>query len=139
MKDKIAAIQSPHKEESMLSSLAQIRADIRLLDDVIPEATQELDIVYKEVIQQELTQGDVDTLLEQIIKMMDSTCETVSQLHGRLMSAVAVIREEEVKGESKGEKIKEAREIGFTPKLMTSFLPEKQHMSYLSEKATEKI
>ena len=73
MKDKIAAVQSTHKEESTLSSLVQIRADIQLLDNIIPKATQELDIVYKEVIQQELTEGDVDTLLEQIIKIMDST------------------------------------------------------------------
>ena len=95
MKDKIAAVQSTHKEESTLSSLTQIRANIQLLDNIIPEATQELDVMYKEVIQQELTQGDADTLLEQSRKIMDSTPETINLLHGRLTNAAAAIYEEE--------------------------------------------
>ena len=66
--------------------------------------------MYKEVIQHELTQGDVDTLLEQTIKMMDSTRETISQLCGRLMNAVATINEEESKKELKGEKQKQSVE-----------------------------
>ena len=95
IKTKISAVQSAHEEEGMLFSLDQIRAYIWLLDNVIPDATQELDIMYKEVIQQELTQGDVDTLLEQATKMMDSACENISQLHGKLMNAVAAINKEE--------------------------------------------
>ena len=66
--------------------------------------------MYKEVIQQELMQGDVNTLLEQATKMIDSTRETISQLLGRLMNAVAAINEEESKKKSKGEKQKESVE-----------------------------
>ena len=76
--DKIVTVQNAHKEEDTLSSLAQIRANIRLLDNVIPDATQELDIMYEEVIQHELTQGDVETLLEQTTNMMDSAQENIS-------------------------------------------------------------
>ena len=107
---KIVAVQDTHKEEDMLSSLAQIRANIRLLDNVIPNATQELDIMYKEVIHQELTEGDVNTLLEQATKMVNSTREIISQLHARLVNAVTAINEEESKKESKGEKQKESVE-----------------------------
>ena len=78
IKTKIAAVQTTHEEEGLLFSLDQIMADIQLLDNIIPNATQELDIMYEEVVQQELTQGDVDTLLEQTTNMMDSAQENIS-------------------------------------------------------------
>ena len=37
---KIAMVRNAHKEEETLSSLPQIRANVQLLDNVIPDATQ---------------------------------------------------------------------------------------------------
>ena len=95
IKTRIATVQTTHEEEGLLFSLDQIKADIQLLNNVIPEASQELDIMYEDVIQHELTQGDVETLLEQTTNMMDSAQENISRLRGRLMNAVATINKEE--------------------------------------------
>ena len=74
--------------------------------------------MYKEVIQEELMQGDVNTLLEQPTKMVDSTHETVIQLRARLMKAAAAINEEEWKKKSKGEKQKESVETADTVRVV---------------------
>ena len=42
---KIAMVQEAHKEEDMLSSLPKIRANLRLLDDVISNTTKELNSI----------------------------------------------------------------------------------------------
>ena len=64
------------------------------------------------------------------------------------MQAAATIYKKEVKKELKGEKVKEAVETDLTPELRPSFLPNEQHVPYLSptqtahyvrEKTTEKI
>ena len=50
--------------------------------------------MYKEIIKEELMEGDVNTLLEQATKMVDLTRETASQLRARLLEAAAAIDEE---------------------------------------------
>ena len=138
---KIAMVQNAHKEEDTLSSLPQIRANLWLLDDVISNTTQELDIMYKEVIEEELTEEDVNTLLEQATKMVDLTRETISQLGARLLEAATTIDEEEPKEEPKGEKQKESVETVEnepTPEMMLLIallpgkLPSKQCVPYSS-------
>ena len=88
---KIAMVHYAHKEEDTLSSLPKIRANLRLLDDVISNTTKELDIIYKQIVKEELTEGDVNTLLEEATKMVDSTRETTSGLRAKLLEAATAL------------------------------------------------
>ena len=96
---KIAVVQDAHKEEDTLSSLPKIRANLRLLDDVVSNTTKELDSIYKQIVKEELTEGDVKTLLEEATQMVDTTRETATGLRARLIEAAATIDEEEPKEE----------------------------------------
>merc|ERR1712115_394220 len=99
-------ILNAHKEEDMLTSLPKITANLRLLDDVIPNATTELDVIYKQIAQEDLMEADIENLLQDALQLVDSTRETVTELRARLMQAAAAIHEKEAKEELKGEKEK---------------------------------
>ena len=47
---KIAVVQDAHEEEDTLSSLPKIRANLRLLDDVVSNTTKELNSIYKQIV-----------------------------------------------------------------------------------------
>ena len=103
---KIAVVQDAHKEEDTLSFLPKIRANLWLLEDVITTSTTVLDIICKQIVKEELTEGDVNTLLEEATQMVDLSREIASVLRARLLEAAAAIDEEEPKEELKGEKEK---------------------------------
>ena len=96
---KIAVVQDAHKEKDTLSSLPKIKANLQLLEDVIMTTTKELDIICKQIVEEELTEGDVNTLLEEATQMVDSSREIASGLRARLLEAAATIDEEEPKEE----------------------------------------
>ena len=73
-------ILKTRKEEDMLSSLPKITANLRLLDDVISNTTIELDIIYKQIAQEELAEADVEKLLEDAMQMVDLTNKTATEL-----------------------------------------------------------
>ena len=60
---KIAVIRDA--EEDTLSSLPRIKANLRLLEDVVSNTTKELDSICKQIIEEELTERDVNILLEE--------------------------------------------------------------------------
>ena len=64
----------------MLSSLPKITANLQLLDDVISNTTIELDVIYKQIAQEELAEADVKKLLEVATQMVDLTRETATEL-----------------------------------------------------------
>ena len=63
-----------------MSSLPKIRANIRLLDEVLSDTTKELDSIYKQIAEEEIMEGDVKKLLEEATLIVDSTCETTTGL-----------------------------------------------------------
>ena len=83
---KIAVVQNAHKEEDMLSSLPNITDNLRLLNVVISYPTIELDVIYKQIAQEELAEADVKKLLQDATQMVDSTCETATELCARLVT-----------------------------------------------------
>ena len=134
---KIAMVQNAHKEEDTLCSLPKIKTNLWLLDDVISNTTKELNSICKQIVEEELTEGDVNTLLEEATQMVDSSHEITSGLRARLLEAAAAIDEEEPKEELKGEKEKgsaETKENEPTPAMMllVPFLPGKQYIPYSS-------
>ena len=94
-KDEIAVIQDA--EEDTLSSLPRIKANLRLLEDVVSNTSKELDSICKQIIEEELTERDVNILLEQATQMVDSSREVTSGLRARLLEAATAIEEEEPK------------------------------------------
>ena len=94
---KIAVIQDA--EEDTLSSLPRIKANLCLLKDVVSNTTKELDSICKQIIEEELTERDVNILLEEATQMVDSSREVASGLRARLLEAAAAIEEEEPKEE----------------------------------------
>ena len=108
---------------------------------MVSNTTKELDSIYKQIAEEEITEGDVKKLLEEATLMVDSTRETTTGLRARLMEAAAAIDEEEPKEEIKGEKEKESvetKENEPTPEMMLLVsllpgkLPGKQHVPYSS-------
>ena len=97
---KIAAVRDAEKEEDMLSSLPKIKANLRLLEDVVSNTTKELDSVCKQIVKEELTERDVNILLEEATQMVDSSREITSGLRAKLLEAAAAIDEEEPKEDS---------------------------------------
>ena len=77
---KMDVIVNAHKEEKMLSSLPKITDNLRLLDDVITNTTIELDVIYKQVAQEDLVEADVEKLLEEANWIVDSTRDTATEL-----------------------------------------------------------
>ena len=61
--------------------------------------TKELDTVCKQIVKEELTEGDVNALIEEVTHLVDSSREIASGLRARLLEAAAAIDEEEPKGE----------------------------------------
>ena len=70
---KMNVILNAHKEEDMLFSIPMIMANLQLLDDVITDATAELDVIYKQIAQEDLTELDVEKLLHDAMQLVDST------------------------------------------------------------------
>ena len=75
---KIDVILKAHKEEDMLSSLPKISDNLRLIDDVKSNITIELDVIYKQIAQEDLTEAEVQKLLEEANRIVGSTCETAT-------------------------------------------------------------
>ena len=90
-----------HKEQNMLSSLPKITENLRLLDDIVTNPTIELDVIYKQVAEEDLAEADVKKLLEDANRMVASTCETATELRARLRKAAATINKEESKKTTK--------------------------------------
>ena len=88
---KMNVILNAHKEEDMLFSIPKIMANLQLLDDVITNATAELDVIYKQIAQEDLVEADVKNILQDTLQLVDSTRETVTELRARLMQAAAAI------------------------------------------------
>ena len=94
---KMDIILNTHKEEDMLSSSSKIKANLRLVDDVISSTTTELDVIYKQIAQEDLAEVDVEKLLQDAMQLVDSTRETATELRARLMQAAATINEKNQK------------------------------------------
>ena len=86
---KIAAVRDP--EEDTLSSLPKIKANLQLFKDIVSNTTKELDSVCKQIVEEELTERDVNTLLEEATQMVDSSREITSSLRAKVLEAVAAI------------------------------------------------
>ena len=61
--------------------------------------TKELDIVCKQIVSDELTEGDLNALIEEVTNLVDSSRRIASGLRARLLEAAVAINDEEPKGE----------------------------------------
>ena len=61
--------------------------------------TKELDIVCKQIVSDELTEGDLNALIEEVTNLVDSSREMTTGLRVRLLEAAVAINDEEPKGE----------------------------------------
>merc|ERR1712101_1019 len=95
IKVKMNIILNVHKEEDMLFSILKITANLQLLDDIITDATTELDVIYKQIAQEDLEKADVEKFLQNASQLVDSTHETVTELRPRLMQTAAAIYKKE--------------------------------------------
>ena len=71
---KMDVILNAHKDEDMLFSIPKIMANLQLLDDVITDATAELDVIYKHIAQEDLEKADVKKFLQNASQLVDLTC-----------------------------------------------------------------
>ena len=77
----------------MQSSLPKVKANLQLLEDVIAITTKDLDEICKQIIKEDLNEGDVETLMTEVTELIDSSWETANGLRARLLEAAAEIRE----------------------------------------------
>ena len=64
IESKIALVRDTEKEEDSQSSLPKIKANLQLLEDIIAITTKELDTVCKQIVNDELSEGDVKARIE---------------------------------------------------------------------------
>ena len=100
IKEKIAVIQDA--EEDMLSSLPRVKDYLNLFEEAVSNTSKEFESILKQIGEEELTEKDANTLLDQATQTIISTRELARDLRIRLMEAVAAFEEREPPNTIKG-------------------------------------
>ena len=66
---------------------------LQLLEDVVAITTKDLDEICKQIIKEDLNEGDVETLMAEVTELVDSSLQITIGLKVRLLEAEAELRE----------------------------------------------
>ena len=86
---KIALVRDAEKDEEVQSSLPKVKANLQLLEDVKAITTKDLDEICKQIIKEDLNEGDVETLMAEVAELVDSSLQIANGLKVRLLEVDA--------------------------------------------------
>ena len=70
-----------------------MNANLQLLDDVIAITAKDLDEICQQIIKEDLNEGDLETLMAEVAKLVDSSLQIANGLKVRLLEVDAELRE----------------------------------------------
>ena len=77
----------------MLSSLPKVRANLQLLEDVIVIIGKDLDEICQQILKEDLDQGNIDALIEEVAKLVESNQVVANGFKRTFLEADAELRE----------------------------------------------
>ena len=80
IKSRLNLVRDAQKEQDTLCSLPKIQANLELLEDILNLTQRDLDTICQQVIDGELKEANLTTLMTEVTALIDSSCETVTQL-----------------------------------------------------------
>ena len=81
------------KEDGTLASLPKIRANLQLLKEVLVIIGKDLNEIRQQILKEDLNQGNVNLLMSEVAKLVDSNLVVANGLKVKFLEADTELRE----------------------------------------------
>ena len=76
-----------------MASLPKIRANLQLLEDVVVIIGRDLDEIHQQILKEDLDQGNIDVLMAEVAKVVESNLVVANGLKRKFLEVDAELRE----------------------------------------------